>query len=117
MADVARAGLQALPAALLDGAGHDRQQLTDRPVHAGGLGRQPRLRAGREHDPYPGARGRPVEPGHSLGVGLHAVVGHQQRAQALAHVDRALQVGLADALVAADQVALGEPGAQLRRAR
>src|SRR5215211_4346367 len=40
MADVARARLESLPAALLDRACDDRHQATDRPVHARALGRE-----------------------------------------------------------------------------
>ena len=43
MADVARAGLQAPPGALLDRAGDDRHQLADRAVDSARLGGEPRL--------------------------------------------------------------------------
>ena len=71
-------------------SGDDRQQPRDRAVHAARLRRQLRVRAGREHHPHPGPGRRSVEPRHALLVERHPVVGHQQRAQAFAHVDRAV---------------------------
>ena len=76
-----------------------------------------RLGAVAEADVYLNAPGHAVEALHAVAVERLAVVRHQDRPQALAHVERPREVGIAYLLGAVHQLALGQPAAQRLRAR